>query len=77
MHLMQILLKRLIKKQFLYYKTLGEKAIDQLQPEQLFVSINEDTNSIALVRNWSRSSVAFRCSFTVVTSHSIEAAIAL
>jgi hypothetical protein len=38
-----------IKKQFLYYKTLGEKAIEQLEPEQLFVSVNEDTNSIAVI----------------------------
>lgn len=38
-----------VKKQFLYYKTLGEKAIDQLESEQLFVSINEDTNSIAAI----------------------------
>jgi len=38
-----------VKKQFLYYKTLGEKAINQLEPEQLFVSINEDTNSIATI----------------------------
>ncbi|SHH04868.1 Protein of unknown function [Flavobacterium fluvii] len=38
-----------VKKQFLYYKTLGEKAMDQLHPEQLFVSINEDTNSIATI----------------------------
>jgi hypothetical protein len=38
-----------VKKQFLYYKTLGEKAMNQLQPEQLFVSINEDTNSIAVI----------------------------
>jgi len=38
-----------VQKQFLYYKTLGEKAIDQLEPEQLFVSVNEDTNSIATV----------------------------
>jgi hypothetical protein len=37
------------KKQFLYYKTLGEKAMDQLDPEQLFVSVNEDTNSIAVI----------------------------
>lgn len=36
-----------IKKQFLYYKTLGEKAFEQLEPEQLFVAVNEDTNSIA------------------------------
>lgn len=38
-----------VKKQFLYYKMLGEKAIEQLEPEQLFVSINEDTNSIATI----------------------------
>ena len=38
-----------VKKQFLYYKTLGEKAMDQLEPEQLFISINEDTNSIATI----------------------------
>lgn len=38
-----------IKKQFLYYKTLGEKAIDQLEPEQLFTTVNEDTNSIAII----------------------------
>ncbi|NDP28331.1 MAG: DUF1572 domain-containing protein [Flavobacterium sp.] len=37
------------KKQFLYYKILGEKAMDQLEPEQLFVSINEETNSIATI----------------------------
>lgn len=37
------------KKQFLYYKTLGEKAMDQLEAKQLFVSINEDTNSIATI----------------------------
>jgi hypothetical protein len=38
-----------VKKQFLYYKTLGEKAMEQIQPEQLFVSVNEDTNSIATI----------------------------
>jgi hypothetical protein len=38
-----------VRKQFLYYKTLGEKAMDQLEPVQLFVSINEDTNSIATI----------------------------
>lgn len=38
-----------VKKQFLYYKMLGEKAIEQLEPEQLFVSVNEDTNSIATI----------------------------
>jgi hypothetical protein len=38
-----------VKKQFLYYKSLGEKAIDQLEPEQLFVAANEDTNSIATI----------------------------
>ncbi|MEC4003835.1 DUF1572 family protein [Flavobacterium sp. SUN052] len=38
-----------VKKQFLYYKMLGEKAMQQLQPEQLFVSFNDDTNSIATI----------------------------
>jgi hypothetical protein len=38
-----------VKKQFLYYKLLGEKAMEQLEPDQLFVSINEDTNSIAVI----------------------------
>lgn len=37
------------KKQFLYYKMLGEKAIDQLESDQLFVAVNEDTNSIATI----------------------------
>jgi hypothetical protein len=40
---------RSAKRQFLYYKTLGEKAIEQLEPEQLFVALNEDTNSIAVI----------------------------
>jgi len=38
-----------LKKQFRYYKTLGEKAIAQLEPEQLFVTINDNTNSIAVI----------------------------
>jgi hypothetical protein len=37
------------KKQFLYYKTLAEKAMDQIQEEQLFVSLHDDTNSIAII----------------------------
>lgn len=37
------------KKQFLYYRTLGKKAMEQLEPEQLFVTTNEDTNSIATI----------------------------
>ncbi|RWX00488.1 DUF1572 family protein [Flavobacterium cerinum] len=36
-----------IKKQFLYYKGIAEKAMDQLNEEQFFISTNEDTNSIA------------------------------
>lgn len=40
-----------VKKQFLYYKIVGEQAMDQLEPEQLFVSINENTNSIAIIVN--------------------------
>ena len=38
-----------VKKQFLYYKTLAEKAMDQLEPEQLFASVDENTNSIAAI----------------------------
>lgn len=38
-----------VKKQFLYYKTIAEKAITQLEPEQLFYTHNEDTNSIAVI----------------------------
>jgi hypothetical protein len=38
-----------VKKQFLYYKMLGEKAMEQLEAEQLFVSVNEQTNSIAVI----------------------------
>lgn len=38
-----------IKQQFEYYKTLGEKAIEQLEPSQLFVCLNEDSNSIAII----------------------------
>jgi len=38
-----------VKKQMLYYKTIAEKAMEQLEEEQLFFSANEDTNSIAVV----------------------------
>lgn len=38
-----------IKKQFLYYKSLGEKAMAQINDEQLFVQLNEDSNSIASI----------------------------
>jgi Protein of unknown function (DUF1572) len=38
-----------VKAQFVYYKTLGEKSINQLEPEQLFISVNENTNSIATI----------------------------
>lgn len=32
-----------------YYKTIGEKAIDQLEPEQLFIVTNDDSNSISAI----------------------------
>jgi hypothetical protein len=38
-----------VKKQFLYYKLLGEKAMEQLEPEQLFIAVNEESNSIATI----------------------------
>ena len=37
------------RKQFQYYKTLGDKAMAQLEPDQLFVALNDDTNSIAVI----------------------------
>lgn len=38
-----------VKKQMLYYKTIAEKAMEQLEVEQLFISVNENTNSIATI----------------------------
>ena len=38
-----------VKKQLLYYKTIAEKAMDQLEVDQLFVAINDDNNSIAVI----------------------------
>jgi len=38
-----------IKKQFRYYKQLGEQAIDQLPPDQLFTTFNPDSNAIAVI----------------------------
>lgn len=40
-----------VKKQMLYYKTIAEKAIEQLEDDQLFYSANEDTNSISTIIN--------------------------
>lgn len=36
-------------KQFLYYKMLGEKTIDQIPEEQLFLQHNPESNSIATI----------------------------
>lgn len=38
-----------VKKQMLYYKIIADKAIAQLEAEQLFITSNEDTNSIAVI----------------------------
>ncbi len=38
-----------IRKQFEYYKSIGEKAIEQVSDEQLFTSPNEESNSIATI----------------------------
>jgi hypothetical protein len=38
-----------VKKQFLYYKTIADKAIEQLEPNQLFIHANDDSNSIAII----------------------------
>jgi len=38
-----------VKKQFEYYKMLGDKTFNQLNDEQLFWQYNEDSNSIAII----------------------------
>ena len=37
------------KKQFEYYKMLGEKTFSQLSDEQLFTQLNEESNSVATI----------------------------
>jgi len=37
------------KKQFAYYKLLGDKTFEQLAEEKLFFKYNEDSNSIAVI----------------------------
>jgi hypothetical protein len=37
------------KKQFEYYKLLGEKTIEQLPEEKLFYRVNSESNSIAII----------------------------
>lgn len=38
-----------VRKQLEYYKTIGEKAMAQLEDQQLFTKTNDDTNSIATI----------------------------
>lgn len=40
-----------IKKQFEYYKSLGEKTFDQLEETDFFWQFNEESNSIAIIVN--------------------------
>ncbi|WP_317900078.1 DUF1572 family protein [Aurantibacillus circumpalustris] len=37
------------KKQFAYYKLLGEKTVEQLKDKDLFYKYNDDSNSIAVI----------------------------
>lgn len=37
------------KKQFEYYKMLGEKTFSQVSDEQLFIQLNEESNNIAAI----------------------------
>lgn len=39
------------KKQFAYYKSLGDRSFAQLSPEQLFLSPNNQSNSISILVN--------------------------
>jgi len=38
-----------VKKQFMYYKMLGEKTFSQLADDKLFWQYNEESNSIAII----------------------------
>ena len=40
-----------VKKQFEYYKSVGEKTVEQLEDEALFWQYNEASNSIAIIVN--------------------------
>lgn len=40
-----------VRKQFLYYKMLGEKAMEQLSDDGLFYQFNSESNSIAIIVN--------------------------
>ncbi len=40
-----------IKKQFAYYKLLGDRTFEQLSDEDLFKPLGEDVNSIAIIVN--------------------------
>jgi hypothetical protein len=40
-----------VKKQFEYYKMLGEKTFAQLSDEQLFWQSNPESNSVAIIVN--------------------------
>jgi hypothetical protein len=40
-----------VKKQFGYYKMLGDKALTQVPDDKLFWKYNEDSNSIAIIIN--------------------------
>lgn len=42
-------MKVLFVKRFEYYKSLGDKTIDQLTAEQMFWQYNEESNSIAVI----------------------------
>lgn len=38
-----------VKKQFEYYKMLGEKTFEQIPEEKLFWQLNEESNSISMI----------------------------
>ena len=40
-----------VKKQFEYYKVVGERTLEQLEEPDLFWQFNEDSNSIAIIVN--------------------------
>ena len=49
-----------VKKQFEYYKSVGEKTIDQVDEKDLFWQYNEESNSIAITVNHLRGNMKSR-----------------
>ncbi len=55
------------KKQFEYYKHLGEKTFEQLNDDQLFIQYNKESNSIATIVNHMHGNMLSRWTDFLIT----------